>query len=109
MGDATILQEVPKGPEGVPKDEVVWHPLTMEEHPIDEVPRVKAIVVGAGIAGINAAILLPAKVPGLDLVIYERDSAIVSVWVFCVVLGLITDYVLPGRSMEPMHLSWRKM
>lgn len=56
---------------------VEWHPLELEEHSINSVPRVKAIVVGSGIAGINAAILLPAKVPGLDLVVYERSSDIV--------------------------------
>lgn len=55
-----------------------WHPLDLEERPIDDVPARRVIVVGAGISGINAAILLPAKVPGIDLVIYERSSDIVS-------------------------------
>ncbi|KAL4865333.1 hypothetical protein BDV12DRAFT_211106 [Aspergillus spectabilis] len=40
----------------------------------------KAIVVGAGITGITAGILLPAKVPGLSLTIYERYSDIGGVW-----------------------------
>lgn len=52
-------------------------PFEIEEHPIDEYPPVRAIVVGAGIAGITAAVLLPAKVPNLDLVIYERNNDIV--------------------------------
>lgn len=61
-----------------PTEPVSWHPLDLEEHPIDALPKIRAVVVGAGISGINAAILLPAKVPGLDLVIYERSSDIVS-------------------------------
>ena len=63
---------------------VEWNPLEIEEHPIDSAPRIKAIVVGSGIAGINAAILLPTKVPGLDLVIYERSSDIVR----CILISL---------------------
>lgn len=54
------------------------HPLDLEDHPIDNNPPLKAIVIGAGISGINAAILLPIKVPGLQLVVYERDSDLVS-------------------------------
>ncbi|KXH64789.1 hypothetical protein CSAL01_10548 [Colletotrichum salicis] len=46
----------------------------IEEHPIDEHHTIRAIVVGAGISGITAAILLPTKVPNLDLVIYERND-----------------------------------
>ncbi|KAF4773605.1 hypothetical protein HER10_EVM0002339 [Colletotrichum scovillei] len=52
----------------------------IEEHPIDEHQSVRAIVVGAGISGITAAILLPAKVPNLDLVIYERNNDLGGVW-----------------------------
>jgi flavin-dependent dehydrogenase len=52
--------------------------LDLEEHPIDEYPPLRAVVVGAGISGITAGILLPAKVPALDLVIYERSKEIVS-------------------------------
>ncbi|KAK1531951.1 hypothetical protein CPAR01_11600 [Colletotrichum paranaense] len=52
----------------------------IEEHPIDEHQSVRAIVVGAGISGITAAILLPAKVPNLDLIIYERNDDLGGVW-----------------------------
>ena len=54
-----------------------WHALDLEQRPIDVPRSLKAIVVGAGISGINAAILLPAKVPGLDLRIFERDTDLV--------------------------------
>lgn len=55
----------------------VFPPLELEEHPIDVPPSIKAIVVGAGMAGILAGILLPRKVPGLQLSILERNDDIV--------------------------------
>lgn len=55
----------------------LFPPLVIEEHPIDEVPRLKVVVVGAGIAGVNAGILLPRKVPDIDLVILERHADLV--------------------------------
>lgn len=55
------------------------HPaLELEDHPINQTRPLKAIVVGAGIAGITAGILLPKKVPGLELKILERHSDVVS-------------------------------
>jgi NADH dehydrogenase FAD-containing subunit len=55
----------------------IFPPLELEDHPLDEYRRLRVIVVGAGISGISSAILLPAKVPNLDLVIYERNSDVV--------------------------------
>ncbi|KAH0432695.1 4-hydroxyacetophenone monooxygenase [Colletotrichum camelliae] len=54
--------------------------FVIEEHPIDEYEPIRAIVVGGGISGIIASILLPAKVPNLELVVYERNSDIGGVW-----------------------------
>lgn len=36
----------------------------LSEHYIDDVPALKVCVIGAGLAGITAGVLLPAKVPG---------------------------------------------
>ncbi|KFY64553.1 hypothetical protein V496_03203 [Pseudogymnoascus sp. VKM F-4515 (FW-2607)] len=58
----------------------LFPPLVIEEHPIDEVPRLKVVVVGAGIAGVNAGILLPRKVPDIDLVILERHADLGGTW-----------------------------
>jgi len=55
----------------------VFPEFVIEEHPIDEFPRIKVVVVGAGMSGINAGILLPRKVPNIDLVILERHSDLV--------------------------------
>ncbi|KAI8181181.1 hypothetical protein K4K51_002062 [Colletotrichum sp. SAR 10_75] len=52
--------------------------FVIEEHPIDEYESIRAIVVGGGISGIIASILLPAKVPNLNLVVYERNSDIAT-------------------------------
>lgn len=55
----------------------VFPAFELEDHPVDQRRAIKAIVTGAGISGVTAGILLPAKVPGLDLVIYERASDVV--------------------------------
>lgn len=52
----------------------------LEEHPLDEISSIKVIVVGGGISGILAGILLPIKVPGLQLRILERNSDLGGVW-----------------------------
>jgi L-2-hydroxyglutarate oxidase LhgO len=36
-------------------------------------------VIGAGIAGITAGVLLPRKVPGIQLTIFDKNSDVVSV------------------------------
>lgn len=50
----------------------------LEEHAIDEIPEVDVAVIGAGIAGITAGVLLPAKVPGINLRIYEKNADVVG-------------------------------
>jgi len=54
----------------------LFPPIELEEHPSDEPPRLKAVVVGTGISRINAGIV-PVKVPGLKLKIHEKTSDIV--------------------------------
>lgn len=49
----------------------------LEEHPVDQVRQIKVGIIGAGLAGISAGILLPAKLPGLDLRIYEKNADVV--------------------------------
>lgn len=46
-------------------------------HSIDHVRELKVAVIGAGLAGINAGILLPAKVPGIKLTIFEKNEEVV--------------------------------
>lgn len=52
--------------------------MQLEDHPIDELRKLKVVVIGAGLSGILAGILLPAKVPGIELKIFEKNPAVVS-------------------------------
>ncbi|KAL1591671.1 hypothetical protein SLS60_011669 [Paraconiothyrium brasiliense] len=84
-GNPTIIveEEVPAkepSPEFPQNLRTIFPPLELEEHPVDEVRRLRVAVVGAGISGITAGIFLPAKVPNIDLVIYERNNDIGGTW-----------------------------
>lgn len=45
---------------------------------IDEPRALRVAVIGGGLAGIVAGILLPVKVPGIELTIFEKNSDFVS-------------------------------
>ena len=45
---------------------------------VDEPRSLRVAVIGAGIAGITAGSLLPAKVPGIKLTIFEKNADMVS-------------------------------
>lgn len=47
---------------------------------IDEPRKLRAVIIGGGLAGIQAGALLPAKVPGLDLTIYEKNPELGGTW-----------------------------
>ena len=51
--------------------------LELVDRCIDEVRTLKVAVIG-GLAGITAGILLPAKVPVIDLTIVEKNHDLVS-------------------------------
>lgn len=50
------------------------------DHCIDDVRELTVAVVGAGLSGINAGILLPAKVPGIKLTIFEKNADVSGTW-----------------------------
>ncbi|KAL5334155.1 hypothetical protein BJX70DRAFT_402858 [Aspergillus crustosus] len=52
----------------------------IEEHPIDQVRPIKVGIIGAGLSGITAGVLLPAKLPGLDLRIYDKNADVGGTW-----------------------------
>lgn len=52
--------------------------LELLEHFIDEPRPLRVAVIGGGLAGILAGILLPPKVPGIKLTIYEKNNDLVS-------------------------------
>lgn len=49
----------------------------LEEHPVDAVRPITVGIIGAGLAGVTAGVLLPAKLPGLDLRIYDKNADVV--------------------------------
>lgn len=51
--------------------------LQIQDRFIDEPERLRVAVIGAGLTGIEAGVLLPAKVPNIDLVIYEKNADVV--------------------------------
>ncbi|KAL4814647.1 hypothetical protein BDW67DRAFT_192052 [Aspergillus spinulosporus] len=52
----------------------------IEEHPVDQVRPIKVGVIGGGLSGITAGILLPVKLPGLDLRIYDKNADLGGTW-----------------------------
>lgn len=52
--------------------------LQLEDRGIDEVRSLRVVVIGAGLTGVLAGILLPVKVPKIDLVIYEKNADVVG-------------------------------
>jgi protoporphyrinogen oxidase len=50
------------------------------------VRELKVAVVGAGLAGITAGVLLPAKVPGIKLTIFEKNNDVVRMNTFLDIL-----------------------
>lgn len=52
--------------------------VTLVDRFVDEPRKIKVIVIGGGLAGILGGCLLPQKVPGVELVIYEKNPEFVS-------------------------------
>lgn len=56
------------------------HPTVFQltEAPIDEIRQLSVAVIGAGLTGITASILLSAKVPGVKLTVFDKNPDVVS-------------------------------
>jgi hypothetical protein len=52
----------------------------LEEHPVDVLRPIKVGIIGAGLAGITAGVMLPEKLPGLDLRIYDKNADVGGTW-----------------------------
>lgn len=65
--------------------------FTLSSTLIDEPRRLKVAVIGAGLAGITAGILLPAKVPNIDLTIFEKNHDVSGTWLENVYPGVRCD------------------
>ncbi|KAI4678500.1 uncharacterized protein J4E84_008756 [Alternaria hordeiaustralica] len=69
---------------------------------IDHVRSLRVTVIGAGLAGINAGILLPAKVPGIDLTIFEKNDDVSGTWLENVYPGVRCD--IPSHVYQATYL-----
>ncbi|RMZ80945.1 hypothetical protein DV738_g2441, partial [Chaetothyriales sp. CBS 135597] len=65
--------------------------LKLPDHHIDNVRPLKVIVIGAGMAGIVSGILLPAKVPKIELHILEKNDDVGGTWLENVYPGVRCD------------------
>ncbi|CEL08173.1 hypothetical protein ASPCAL11325 [Aspergillus calidoustus] len=80
QAQGTSPESVPSAPPTA-TGEVKHRPaFQLEEHPIDQVRPIKVGVIGAGLSGITAGVLLPAKLPGLDLRIYDKNADVGGTW-----------------------------
>ncbi|KAL2162499.1 hypothetical protein VTH06DRAFT_7413 [Thermothelomyces fergusii] len=65
--------------------------LSLVDRFIDEPRSLKVAVIGGGLAGILAGILLPAKVPNIQLTIYEKNHDFGGTWLENVYPGVRCD------------------
>jgi hypothetical protein len=52
----------------------------LEDRYIDEPRSLRVVVIGAGLAGITSTILLQAKVPGIQLTVFEKSLDVAGTW-----------------------------
>ncbi|KAK5220433.1 hypothetical protein LTR72_007055 [Exophiala xenobiotica] len=65
--------------------------IELPDHHIDEVRSLRVTVIGAGLAGILAGILLPAKVPNIQLTILEKNTDVSGTWLENIYPGVRCD------------------
>ncbi|KAK8052574.1 4-hydroxyacetophenone monooxygenase, partial [Apiospora rasikravindrae] len=69
----------PKPPESQSQTDR-FRDLELEQRYIDEPRKLRVVVVGAGLAGVIAGTLLPAKVPNIELTIFEKNADVGGTW-----------------------------
>ncbi|KAH8888551.1 FAD/NAD(P)-binding domain-containing protein [Thozetella sp. PMI_491] len=69
----------------------ILEPINLVERFIDEPRPLRVAVIGGGLSGILAGILLPAKVPAIQLTIYEKNEDFGGTWFENVYPGVRCD------------------
>ncbi|CAH0053661.1 unnamed protein product [Clonostachys solani] len=77
-----------ESPKETSRSEARYHP---EDKPWNQYRDVKVIVVGSGISGISAAVLLSHKVPNAKITVYEKFSKVGGTWAANVYPGVRCD------------------
>ncbi|KAM5354102.1 hypothetical protein ACJ41O_000752 [Fusarium nematophilum] len=91
---ATLTNGAAHSPDGPKVDETspYFNPrLTLIDKFIDEPRSLRVAVIGGGLGGILAGILLPKKVPGIQLTIYEKNPDLGGTWLENVYPGVRCD------------------
>ncbi|OQU95341.1 hypothetical protein CLAIMM_01563 [Cladophialophora immunda] len=65
--------------------------VQLPDHHIDDGRTLKVVIIGAGLSGILAGILLPVKVPKLELTILEKNDDVGGTWLENVYPGVRCD------------------
>lgn len=52
--------------------------IQLVDRHVDEPRKLRVAVIGAGLSGVTAGVLLPAKVPGIELTIFDKNADVVS-------------------------------
>ncbi|KAI1083863.1 FAD/NAD(P)-binding domain-containing protein [Whalleya microplaca] len=65
--------------------------ISLVQRHIDEPRELRVAVVGAGLSGVIAGALLPAKVPGIKLTIFEKNADVGGTWFENVYPGVRCD------------------
>jgi hypothetical protein len=52
--------------------------ISLVDRHVDEPRKLRVAVIGAGLSGVIAGVLLPAKVPGIELTIFDKNADVVS-------------------------------
>ncbi|KIW81185.1 hypothetical protein Z517_04210 [Fonsecaea pedrosoi CBS 271.37] len=98
LDSARPLEETPKietQPDGRPANTLhEAYPksnVQLLDHHIDEGRSLKVVIIGAGLSGILAGILLPVKVPKIELIILEKNDDVGGTWLENVYPGVRCD------------------
>ncbi|KAI1858746.1 uncharacterized protein JN550_012496 [Neoarthrinium moseri] len=65
--------------------------ISLVDRHVDEPRKLKVAVIGAGLAGVIAGVLLPAKVPGIELTIFDKNADVGGTWFENVYPGVRCD------------------
>lgn len=57
--------------------------ISLVDRFIDEPRPLRVAVIGGGLSGVLAGVLLPAKVPNIQLTIFDKNHDFVSLLIFC--------------------------
>lgn len=52
--------------------------FSLDEPTIDDFRPLRVAIIGTGLSGVLAGVLLPAKVPNIQLTIFEKNNEVVS-------------------------------